>query len=147
MYRRLTFAAGVHFDQGQPFPSKEPSADDPKIWLILFQPGFEVASMEGDNEDRYTTPAKYLIYMCKADGSMPDEVQVHEVWAEKVHMASRFASQDEAIEEIEDVLRSDIGEDADSEDFKTPGSLLAAVLKKASKSNGQASASTAAAAP
>lgn len=159
MYRRLVFAGGVHFDQGQPLPSPDPKPTDPRVWLILFQSAYANSVVTSDDveegakddapvgpsqEERWGTPAKYLIYMCEADGTLKDKVEVHEVWADKVHIASRFATQDEAIDEIEEVLRGDLGDEANAEAFKARGALLSEILKQAARSNGQASAAAAA---
>lgn len=158
MFRRLTLSGGIHFTQGDVFPGGD-ADKDPKIWLIIFEPGHVDASRSeelakddegGDissgSEEQWVVPPKYLLYMCNSDGSLPDPVLVNEILAEKVFIATRSVAQAVAIGEIEQSLRDDLPPD-EVKDFKVPGELLAAVMKQDAeqlpqKPNGQSQAVT-----
>ena len=148
VFHRLMLVGGAVIAVGGPLPGGGPT--DPKVWLIVFTPAKTYSELltgeegeddkgnpvpgEPEGESRWTTPAKYMILMREHDNKLGEDVQVHEVWADKVLMASRLPSQSVAIEEFTTLLREELGDDAkvDLQNLSRP-------------SNGQASTATAAA--
>lgn len=141
MFLRLTLSGGISFTQGAVLPGGD-DQKDPRIWLIVFEPGHvdaarseelakddEGGDISSGSEERWVVPPKYLLYMCNADGSLPDPVMVNEVLAEKVFIALRTVEQTVAIAEIEAALRDDLPPE-EVKEFKVPGELLAAVMKQ-----------------
>jgi hypothetical protein len=137
VYHRLMLVGGSMIMVNAPLPGGEET--DPKVLLIIFTPAKTDSSLlvgededaEPDGETRWTVPAKYHLLMREADGSLGDEVQIHEIWADKVLVASRLASRVSAIDEFEALIREELGADAPV-DLKNLGT----------KPNGQQTATT-----
>jgi hypothetical protein len=116
IFHRLMLVTGNIIMVGQPLPGG--GEKDPKVWLIGFTPTKTDSELlpggedEPDGESRWTHPAKYKVLMREADGTLGDEVQVHEVPADKVLLATRLTSKAVAIEEFTALIREELGEDA-----------------------------------
>lgn len=116
VYHRLMLVGGPIIVVDQPLPGGGP--EDVKVWLIVYTPAKTDSTLltgedgESDGETRWTTPAKYHVLMREADGRLGEAVQVHEVWADKVLLATRMPSQKAAIEEFEALLREELGDEA-----------------------------------
>lgn len=125
VYHRLFLVGNAVIAVNSPLPGGKET--DPKVWLIVFTPARTDSEIvpgdeergEVDGETRWTYPAKYHVLMREHDGQLGDVMQVHEVWADKVLVASRIASRDSAIDEFTALLKEELGDDAkvDLQDF------------------------------
>lgn len=116
IYHRLMLANGALITVNSPLPGTE----SPNVWLIVFVPG-ETESVlfgEGEKDDenppegelRRTVPPKYHLLMHDSD-SGDDGVQIHEIWADKVLLATRLSSQEAALEEFTALIKEELGSD------------------------------------
>jgi hypothetical protein len=116
IFHRLMLITGSMITVGEPLPGGKPA--DPKVWLIIYTPAkTDSTLLEGgddapDGETRWTVSAMYKVLMREADGKLGDEVQIHEIWADKVLVASRLAARATAIEEFTALIREETGDDA-----------------------------------
>jgi len=147
VYHRLMLLNGAVFTANEPLPGA--GKDAPKVFLIVFTPAKTDSSLlEADEEDKdekdgdapppdgetsWTVPAKYKILMREPDGKIGELVQIHEVWADKVLLATRLTSKVAAVEEFTALLREELGDDATVD------------LQNLSRPNGQQQQATAAA--
>lgn len=147
VYYRLMLVGQSVITVNEPLPGGKPG--EPKVWLIIFTPAKTDSTLlrseaegddaegddagEPDGETRWTVPAKYKILMREADNSLGDVVQVHEVWADKVLLATRIVSGEVALEEFTALIKEELGDDAqvDLQD-----------LSSAKKTNGQQQSAT-----
>lgn len=123
VYYQLLLPGNVVIAVNKPLPGT--TEGEGKVWFIVFRPQFTTSEIvpgeegETDGEDQWTTPAKYFILMRDADGSVPKEMQIHEIFADKVLLTSRMpVDQLAACEEFNNLLNAEVEDDAKKIDLK-----------------------------
>lgn len=121
VFYRLCLPGGAIITANESLPGT--GEDSGKVWFIVFAPQFTLSEIvtEGDaeGENRYTTPAKYFVLMRAPDGSIPKEMEIHEVPFDKVLFATRMpVNQLLALEEFNALLNAEVEDDAKKIDLK-----------------------------
>lgn len=138
VYYQLLLPGNAVIAVNKPLPGTTEA--EGKVWFIVFRPQFTTSEVipgeegESDGEDQWTTPARYFILMRNADDSLPEEMQIHEIFADKVYLAQRMpVSRVAALEQFNNFLNEEVDDDKKKIDLKE-------LLKRA---NGQQPAASA----